>query len=210
MLLKKMGLTGALYVGLSGCQMALPDLGSAAKDAPTSVRLFSSAFTITAPNGFCIDTASMKDAPDSGFVLMADCAPLRGKKSTDDLSKSAVLTVAISAPLESADSVTPTAMERFFETPQGQTTLSRSGDPSSVSVDFSSLSDDVLMLHTFDSSPAIMNGLDGDDWRAFTVIKGRLVTLTAARFSGAPKPNPSAKALVTALVRRVQVENATE
>ena len=210
MLPKKMCLSGVLCLGLGGCQMGLSDLGTAAKDAPTSVRLSSTTFAISAPKGFCIDTASMKDAHETGFVLMADCASLRGKKSKGDLSKSAVLTAAISAPLESADSVTTIALERFFETPQGRTTLSRSGDPSSVSVDFSSLSEDVLMLHIFDSSPAVIDGLEGDDWRAFTVINGRLVTLTAARFSGAPKPNPSAKELVTVLARRVQVENAAK
>lgn len=188
----------------------MPDLGSGRNKGQTSVRLASSNFMISAPDGFCVDSASLKDAPQAGFVLMADCAALRGKPRKVDQSRSVLLTAAISEPLESAKSVTAQALKQFFETPQGRTTLSRSGDPSTVSASTETVRGDTLLLHIRDSSPANIDGLAQDDWRAFIVVNDRLVTLTAASFVGTAQANPSAKTLVSQLAHRLQVENAAK
>jgi hypothetical protein len=210
MMFKKLVLAACFGLGLSGCQVALPELGMSPKMAQDSVRLSASDFVVSAPDGFCIDAASIKNTPQAGFVLMADCAALRGKKRKVDQSRSLMLTAAISAPLDSVDSVTPKALKQFFDTAQGRTTLSRNGDPSTVFSSMEIMPHDILILHIRDSSPAQIMGLAQDDWRAFVVIKGRLVTLTAAPFVNASVANPSAKTLVTQLARRLQVENATE
>ncbi|SEK91893.1 hypothetical protein [Pacificibacter marinus] len=210
MVRKKLSLALLALAGLCGCQMAMPQFGSNSKTTPPSVLLSSSGLIVTAPQGFCIDAASLKDTPDIGFVLMADCAALRGKKKPSDAARSVMVTAALSGPLDSPESVTSAALDSFFATTQGRSTLSRSGDPDTVSATSEILPDDILVLHARDSSPATIKGLAGDDWRAFTVISGRLVTLTAAPFANMPAPNPSAKALVTELARRLKVENAPQ
>lgn len=210
MLFKKLALAISLCAVLSGCQMAMPELGSGSTKGQTSMRLAESDFVVSAPEGFCVDPASVKDTAQAGFVLMADCAALRGKKRKVDQSRSVLLTVAISEPLESSGSVTPQALEQFFDTPQGRTTLSRAGDASTVSASMETVRGDTLILHVRDSSPANIDGLARDDWRAFVVINDRLVTLTAASFLGASAANPSAKTLMIQLARHLQVENTKE
>lgn len=204
---KKVSLALLATVGLCGCNMALPQLDLSSKTTPPSVRLSSSGMTVTAPKGFCIDVASLKDTPDIGFVLMADCAALRGKRKSGSPARSVMITAALSGPMERPDRVTSAALDDFFATTQGRSTLSRTGDPETVSMTSDILPNNILVLHARDSSPATIQGLAGDDWRAFTMINDRLVTLTAAPFAKMPSPNPSAKALVIQLARRLQVEN---
>lgn len=210
MVLNKFVLVACLGFGVSGCQMALPKLPLGAPSAQPSVQLAASDIVVSAPNGFCVDAASLKDTPQAAFVLMADCAALRGKKRKVNQSRSVMLTAAVSAPLESANSVTPQALKAFFETQQGRTTLSRRNDVNTVSANMDIVEDDILVLHIRDSSPAQIAGLAQNDWRAFVVLKDRLVTLTAAPFVNTTAANPSAKTLVMQLARRLQVENVTE
>lgn len=190
--------------------MALPKLGGGATQSQTSVRLVSSNFTVTAPDGFCVDGASVQDTTQSGFVLMADCAALRGRKRKVDQARSVLLTATVAAPLESSDSVTPQALEHFFNTVQGRAILSRNGDAATISATMEIVADNTLILHIRDSSPVNIDGLSQDDWRAFTVINGRLVTLSAAPFVGGSASGSSAKALVIQLAGLLLDENVAQ
>ncbi|MBU2866139.1 hypothetical protein [Pacificibacter marinus] len=190
--------------------MTLPDLGGGAIKGQTSVRLASSNFTVTAPDGFCVDETSVKDTVKTGFVLMADCAALRGKKHKVDQSRSVLLTTTVAAPLENPESVTPQALQKFFSTEQGRAVLSRNGDAVTVSASMEIVDDDTLILHIRDSSPVNIDGLSQDDWRAFTVIHNRLVTLSVTPFVGVTASNTSAKALVIQLARLLLAENVAQ
>lgn len=187
--------------------MALPKQGEHAAKGLTSVRLAASNFNVTAPNGFCIEETSVKDTAQTGFVLMADCAALRGKKRQVNQSRSVLLTTTVAPPLESSQNVTPKALEQFFGTEQGRAVLSRNGDPDAVSASMEIVNNDILILYIRDSSPVNIEGLAQDDWRAFTVINDRLVTLSVASFVGGAASKPSAKTLMIRLADLLQVEN---
>jgi hypothetical protein len=190
--------------------MTLPEFGGITNKGQASVRLASSNFTITALDGFCIDQASIKDTAQAGFVLMADCAALSGRKRKVDQARSVLLTATVAPPLESPESVTSQGLEQFFGSEQGRAVLSRSGDATTVSATMETLDDDTLILHIYDSSPTNIEGLAKDDWRAFTVINDRLVTLSAAPFVGVTASNPSAKTLVIQLAQLLQIENVAQ
>jgi hypothetical protein len=207
MFLKKILLSIAVLTVVSGCQMALPELGVGAKSAPKSVQLSASGLTISAPDGFCIDTKSIKETAQSGFVLMAGCNALRGKATAQP--KSELLTAVFSEPMEAAQNVTAETLASYFATPQGKTALSRNGSPDSV-VSEASISDDgILVIHTKDSSPTTVDGLGSDDWRAFSVVQSRLMTLTAVQFSGMRSAGPAPDVLVLQAMRKLLQKNIT-
>ncbi|MEM5476143.1 hypothetical protein [Pacificibacter sp. AS14] len=190
--------------------MTLSKFGDTIPKGQSSWRLLSSNFIVTAPDGFCVDGASLKDTSKASFVLMADCAALSSKNRKVDQSRSVLLTVTISAPLESAGSVTPRALEQFFGTEQGRTVLSRDSDAATVSATMEKVGNDTLILHIYDSAPTNIEGLAQEDWRAFTVINNRLVTLSAAPFEGVTARNSNAKTLVIQLTHLLQVENLAQ
>lgn len=190
--------------------MAIPKLVGLAQKGQTSVRLASSNFTVTALDGFCIDEASVKDSAQAGFVLMADCAALRGRKRQVDQARSVLLTTTVAAPLDAPKSMTPQALERFFGTAQGRTALSRTGDATTVFANIEIVDGDTVILHIRDSSPVNIEGLSQDDWRAFIVLNDRLVTLSATPFVGVRSSNPSAKMLLIQLADLLKVENVAQ
>jgi len=210
MLMKKIALVLCVCTAFSGCQMTLPELGGGAPQGQTSVRLVSSNFIVSAPDGFCVDGASVQDTPETGFVLMADCAALRGRKHKVDQARSVLLTTTVATPLESPDSVTPQALKQFFDTEQGRAILSRNGDAATISANMEIVADQTLILHIHDSSPVHIDGLSQDDWRAFSVINDRLVTLSAAPFVGGAASDSNAKTLMIQLVRLLQDENVAQ
>jgi hypothetical protein len=210
MLMNKMVLALCLCTAFSGCQMASPMLGAPSHKGQTSVRLASSNFTVTALNGFCVDEASVQDTAQAGFVLMADCAALRGRKRQVDQARSVLLTATVAAPLDAPESVTPQALEQFFGTDQGRTALSRTGDAATVSASMEVVDDATLILYIRDSSPVNIEGLSQNDWRAFTVINDRLVTLSAAPFVGVAAGDSSAKTFLIQLADLLKVENVAQ
>lgn len=97
---------------LCACQITLPDLSATSRSSPV---LFSqSGIVLRAPTGYCADTKSLRDTPETGFALMANCKALKGRRLSPKDPILAVLTASISAPLSQDAVVDPAVLKTFF------------------------------------------------------------------------------------------------
>lgn len=206
---KQWCITGGAIIALSACQMDTAAVGRASA-APRSVSLTAGALIIPAPRGYCIDTDSLQDVTQASFVLMGSCTGLRGRSDPSLKGKTAMLTASVSAPFEAGIQIDPVALGAFFASGTGLRALSRSGNAQNVKLYSSEIQRDILILHAEDSSKNPVRGLANDYWRAIFVLRGRLVTLTASPFAGAPVSETRAKQLLIAFAGDLRARNAGE
>ncbi|RPE63149.1 hypothetical protein EDD53_2746 [Pacificibacter maritimus] len=181
-------------------------LGRPSAAVPSTIRLSTSGLTFSAPDGFCIDLDSVKETADSGFVMMAGCNALRGRSTSQP--KSSMVTAVFSSPMPDGQGLTAQALAAYFNTEQGRAALSRGGVSETVEISMATSEDDILVIHTKDSSPVTVRGLAAEDWRAFAMVQNRLVTLTAVPFSGISAAGLSPNDLVLQAMRKLLQENA--
>jgi hypothetical protein len=196
-----------MMVAMSACQMTLPDIGRGARKAPETLRLSASNLKVTAPEGYCIDLESHTERDGASFLLMASCAPLRGKSGEEEHGKTTLLTVTVTPPFNEANAVTPATLDTFFQTPDGKKMLAHSGASEDIDVLWSGTEADAFLIHARDASGERVPGLATDYWRAMTVLEGRLLSVTSARFVQAQTPNPTPKAIVQQLVSNIRASN---
>lgn len=199
-----LGLLLGSELGLSACQMTLPDatiLGAPATvgqpvAAPREVRLSTNGLAVAGPQGFCVDPGSIKDTKAGSFVLLASCQALSGTNQNTargHKANTAVLTLSISAPLADSTDFEPDRVKAYFASDAGRATLSRSGKSSTVTLLDVTVEGGAVFVHARDSSAPMIRGLNDEYWRAFLVTSGRLMTATATPFSEAPVSSSSLK-----------------
>jgi len=180
---------------LCACQITLPDLSATSRSSPV---LFSqSGIVLRAPTGYCADTKSLRDTPETGFALMANCKALKGRRLSPKDPILAVLTASISAPLSQDAVVDPAVLKTFFATDTGRAALSRSGAAGDVTVLETFAKGDAYYIHALDRSPNPVGDLSPEYWRTVTLLKGRIVTLTVTPFAAYPLTTAQIKRQIT-------------
>ncbi|MBW6416487.1 hypothetical protein [Celeribacter sp. PS-C1] len=189
---------------LSACTLETPGTGPR---PPSAVTLPTTGLTVSGPSGFCVDTGSIRDGANGGFVLLGSCTGLSGGNNPSLKGKTAVLTLSASAPLAQDESFDAPSVEAFFASETGRKALSRSGSARTVTLIESEVENGRLWLHARDSAPNMLAGQSDEYWRALFVLKGRLVTVTATPFNEAPMPEAGLRKLLDRFVSDLQRRN---
>lgn len=183
LLLAKLGLTG---LALAACQVA-----GGARQAP----VLGGTIAMGLPAGYCIDRSTSREAENSAVIIMGRC-------NSAASAVPAIVTAAIGRP-GSAGVMTasPAALAAFFATPEGRATLSRDGKARDVRLITALTSGDALVLHLDDRK-------QGEYWRAFVGVRGRLVSISASGTPGIPLAPEAGRQVLDAFVAALAKANA--
>lgn len=162
---------------LAGCGGGF--LFGGGEDAPTEVAVTRDRVVITGPEGYCVDPTATRNAEDTGFVLMGNCAAIANSRRVVQPAIPAVLTAAVS---DSSDggrlSDSMADLDAFFRSEDGLRLISRAGDAETVTILDTLVEGDVFLLHAADTSAGTIDGVQEDYWRAYLDIGNRLATLS--------------------------------
>jgi hypothetical protein len=200
----RFGILIVMLAAVSACQLKVPSIVSG---APQTLRISSSSFEVNAPDGYCFDLDTLTESADSSFVLMASCDPLLGKEVEENHTKTSLLSLTLSPPVDGGSVVTVEQMQNLFETPDGQSLLASSGAADDVTVLWSGTQDGIVLVHASDSSRSQSAGLSQDLWRAMTVVENRVLSVTSTQFENTQFSQPSRKTLVLQVVDDFKANN---
>ena len=210
MWVRRFGYGLVTIASLSGCQVKMPASLGGAKPATETLRFSSSGFEVMAPDGYCFDTASLREDTQGSFVLMAACDPLLGHKVASDSSKISFLSVTLTQPLEETSEVTAEALHAHFQAEEAHGVLARSGAAEDITVVWSGVQDDLFLVHAIDSSRDDAVGVSQDLWRGITLVEGRLLSVSSAQLANTGYMQPENKSLVLQVVESFQSQAVTE
>lgn len=185
-------LKGAALVALSsfvlGCAGGPVEIGPSPIVKSTIVEAGRTEVTVAAPDGFCIDRATIDENPRGAFMFLSDCRVLETPDGTTlaRLPISAILTASISAsglgePEEPLD-VALTSLKGFLASPVGLFTLGKSHVEGAVSILNTKQTDAALYVLVQDAAFDDDAGASNRYWRAFTEMNGRLMVLTVTGY----------------------------
>lgn len=182
-------------------------LGIAACSPPTSVRsiaLLEGEIIAITPDGYCVDGEISK--PGTGFAVMAPCATLGEPENAPDIIGFA--TVQVGPRASGAVTGAEIAMRDFLITEAGAGLLSQAGNAQDVNILSTQAFNSQVMVHFADEGPPPFAGLQSEEWRAFTDINGRLVTIAVRGLAVAPLQDGPGAGLLKLILAGVQA--ATE
>jgi len=159
-----------------------------------------------APAGYCVDSVSSQPAND--FAVLAPCATLGGDGAVPRILGVATVQV---GPAESGSVVSDEiALRDFLMTSDGASLLSQSGDAEAIDILSTQAFNSQVMIYFRDDGPAPLAGLQREEWRAFTNVSGRLVSIGVRGLAAAPlKDGPGATLLKQMVAGVTAAENAT-
>lgn len=205
----------ALVAALAGCAAPGPDAGRGLtlfdgalfSGTPQSdLTVLGDGFTVTGPDGYCVDRPSSRPRADRPFVLMAPCSQVRGGVVGLIFRPRALLTATVT------EGAGPTAQgyARFFADPAGLAALSNAGDATGLEIETSGAAPDgSFRVTVFEESG---NGratalVDARSWRAFVTVNGHLVALNLRSPQDAPLSAEAAQRLLDETVAALQTAN---
>lgn len=149
------------------------------------------------PAGYCADPLSSRLR--DGFAVFAPCVTLGAQAPVPPILGVATVQAgdAGSAMVTGAE----TGLRDFLISPQGAGLLSKGGSAATVSVVSSQAFDGRVVVHFRDTGEAPMDGLGPDEWRAFTDVEGRLVTVSVRGLDDAPLSAGRGSALLDQMLR---------
>lgn len=139
------------------------------------------AVVIQGPAGFCIDERTVDETRTGAFVFLSDCAanPNGGAATIARVPISAVLTASVS---NSGLPGSLAALQTFLETPIGQLSLGKSGNPRTITVLLMERTETAVFAYVEDTTVTTSTGESPRYWRAFTEVNGRLLALSATGY----------------------------
>ena len=161
------------------------------------------AVTVRGPANFCIDGAASNSA--DGFAVLAGCNVIatRGKAPAHPALITVQVGDADSATVNGAEDVLAT----FLESDDGAELLSASGDASAIKIEDVRHSDGLVEVRFTDSSPLPTEALQVGEWRAFTDVAGRLVTINVRSLARAPLLQQEGAVLLRQAVAAMKAAN---
>lgn len=169
-----MGMRAALGVLLVAALAACEPVGLTGPGQP-AVRLMGDV-VVAAPDGYCVDPVVTR--PQTGFALLAACAAMDPEGDGSFPGSVALITVQVGAADSAAVAGQEDAFRAFLETPQGAALLSASAIGGPVAVRGTQANSNAVAVYTQDAGPPGVAGTQGESWRLFTDVKGRLVTVS--------------------------------
>lgn len=168
------------------------------------VALLTGDLVVTPPAGYCADPVSSRLR--AGFAVFAPCVTL----GTDAPVPSIIGVAIVQAGDTGSAMVTggETSLRDFLTSPQGAGLLSK-GSGATISVISSQTSGGRVTVHFRDTGAPPMDGLGPDEWRAFTDVNGRLVTVSVRGLDDAPLSAARGDALLDQVLRGLSAPQAT-
>ncbi|MEL6681976.1 MAG: dihydroxy-acid dehydratase [Pseudomonadota bacterium] len=158
-------------------------LAACTTTAPTKTVAFADGAVIaTTPSGYCVDGVSSKLG--QGFAVMAPCTTLGESADTPEVI--GVATVQVGPPQSGAVTDGEIALRDFLITDTGTSLLSVDGNGDDVTILSTQAFNSQVMVHFTDKGEPPLPGLQREEWRAFTDIDGRLVTIAVRGLATAP------------------------
>ena len=146
----------------------------------------------TSPAGYCVDRVSSQPAND--FAVLAPCATLGAEGAVPSIV--GVATVQVGPPESGTVVSDEIALRDFLITPEGASLLSQSGNAAAINILSSQAFNSQVMIYFSDDGPPPVAGLQREEWRAFTNVSGRLVSIGVRGLAAAPlKDGPGATLL---------------
>lgn len=185
----KGGYFAALSLILFGCDGGQEHLSPGVDPVPRAVTVSSAnvPIIIAAPQGFCVDRATIDESPQGVFMFLSDCH-IRENGRGARTPITAILTASVSPSglpgVEQGLQPALTALSQFLDTPVGAFSLSKSNIEGAASILESKQSDRALYLLINDAAFNDQAGASNRFWRAFTEINGRLVALSVTGYNG--------------------------
>lgn len=165
----------------------------------TPVAMLDGDLVVSPPAGYCSDPLSSR--PRAGFAVFAPCITLGAEAPLPAIL--GVATVQAGEPGSAMVAGEEAALRDFLISPQGAGLLGNGGS-APISVVSSQSFDGQVIVHFRDNSPPPMEGLGQDEWRAFTDVGGRLVTVSVRALKDAPITAGRGAALLELVVKGVQ------
>ena len=182
---------GAALVALSvlvACT-GVQDTATGPTPIPKAVRVTAGdvAVVIAAPDGFCIDRATIAESTKGAFMFLSDCRVVASTGKASRVPISSILTASISptglAGSENGMKPALGALGQFLATPVGVFSLSKSQVNGATSLLQTKQTDTALYLLVEDNAFSDEAGVSNRYWRAFTEVNGRLVALSVTGYS---------------------------
>lgn len=162
---------------------------------------------VSPPSGYCADPVSSR--LNAGFAVLAPCVALGTEAPVPAIL--GVATVQAGAPASAMVAGGESGLRDFLISPQGASLLGNGTGSDTIAVVSSQAFDGRVTVHFRDSAAPPMDGLGQDEWRAFTDINGRLVTVSVRGLAEAPPSAGRGAALLDQIVRGLTgVAPATE
>ncbi|MEO0931790.1 MAG: dihydroxy-acid dehydratase [Pseudomonadota bacterium] len=151
--------------------------------APSRTVAFADGTVIaTTPTGYCVDGGSSQ--PANGFAVMVPCATLGEDAAVPEVI--GVATVQVGPAESGAVAGSEIALRDFLITDAGNALLSNIGKGEDVTILSTQAFNGRVMVHFTDKGTPPLPGLQGEEWRAFTDVNGRLVTIAVRGLATAP------------------------
>lgn len=158
-------------------------LGACAPAEPVrTLSLLDGAITASTPDGYCIDQQTSR--PATGFAVIAPCATLGGNGPAP--AAIGVATLQIGPDGSGAVAGAERALRDLLETEAGARLLSTGGQAETITILNSQAFRNRVTVHFTDTGQPPFARLQGEEWRAFTDIDGRLVTVAVRGLATAP------------------------
>lgn len=182
------GLLAALSLILLNCAGGQEHLAPGPDPVPRAVSVIAgdTSVVIAAPEGFCVDRATIDENSQGVFMFLSDChIQANGRSARKPIS--AILTASVSPSglpgVEQGLQPALTALARFLDTPVGAFSLSKSNIEGATTILESKQSERALYLLIHDAAHTDQAGASNRFWRAFTEINGRLVALSVTGYN---------------------------
>ncbi|WP_322894507.1 MULTISPECIES: dihydroxy-acid dehydratase [unclassified Yoonia] len=157
---------------------------------------------VTPPAGYCSDPLSSR--PRAGFAVFAPCVTLGTEAALP-----AILGVATVQAGDAGSAMVAgdeADLRDFLTSPQGAGLLSNGGGGATISVVSSQAFDGQVTVHFRDSGAPPMEGLGKEEWRAFTDVSDRLVTVSVRALDDAPITAGRGAALLDLILKGISPE----
>lgn len=190
------GLILATGLALAACE-------TAGVTAP--VAMFAGDMVVTPPSGYCTDPLSSRLR--TGFAVFAPCITLGTEAPLPAIFGVATVQAGDvgSAMVKGAEP----GLRDFLTGPQGAGILSSAGSSTNVQVVSAQSFDGHVIVHFTDSGAPPLDGLGQDEWRAFTDVNGRLVTVSVRASDDAPITAARGAALLDLVLANIKIAGST-
>lgn len=201
----------ALSGALLGCVEGPTTLGPTPIPKAVSVTAGGTPLVIAAPNGFCVNRATVDENGRGAFMFLTDCRVIDEAGTTARVPISAILTASISPTglVGSEQGMTPAlnSLKGFLATPLGTFTLGKSNVEGAVSILSAKQSEVALYLLVQDTAFTDDAGASSRYWRAFTEMNGRLVALSVTGYAKNDREEARSLRIIREFVEAIVISN---
>ena len=172
------GLIGAAFLTLAGCEgvdlgPGLNFAGPASGPGVRTLIIMNGSLRIRGPEGYCIDQRASRAS--AGFVVMGSCALVSDTPIAP--ANAGVLTFQAGEPGSAGVAGSERTLETMLKSTEGRTLLSTDGDPATVRDVQVTRQPGAVLVQFSDAGIEPVAGMQDLEWRAFSDLGGRLVTL---------------------------------